>query len=213
MAKDVNDNSNRVTYGNLRRTLISSNPTQHHSSNAPIALTPSTNRLYSLNNSPTSGTLKSSSSHTANRLLGAGSYIEMGDGVRDDAEQEFEEFSEEFTDKLVEFDSQTPRSTSQSSYVHSFRGGRVHYGLAPTGGVDRQDRHFRVNAELGSVANICSASWWDQGSTPNFHIHVCGKIRCASVCISAYMRVNAVYVFPDGKGHAPNALQNFGLPK
>lgn len=50
-----------------------------YSSNPPIALTPSTSRLYSLSSSGTSETFRSSSWHSTNRLFGGGMRIEIGD--------------------------------------------------------------------------------------------------------------------------------------
>lgn len=52
--------------------------------NPPAALTASTSRLYSLNSSPTSDTLISSSLQFKNRLLGGAIRIEIGDCGRED---------------------------------------------------------------------------------------------------------------------------------
>src|SRR6267154_4587869 len=74
----------RSIHFSIVQYLPSKYTTQNHSSNPPIARTPSTSRLYSLNSSPTSDTLRSSSAHSINRLFGAGSRREMGDGARED---------------------------------------------------------------------------------------------------------------------------------
>ena len=55
-----------------------------HSSNPPIALTPSARRLYSRKSSLTSDTLRSSSEHSRNRLFGGASLIPMGEWGRDE---------------------------------------------------------------------------------------------------------------------------------
>ena len=59
-------------------------PSLHSSPNPPIARTASTTLRYSLSNSPTSDTRRSSSAQVMNRALGGEMRIDIGDCGRDD---------------------------------------------------------------------------------------------------------------------------------